>query len=155
MQKIGWAKVKDAAEAGGTGQAGGGRETLEALIANRYEVMASLCPWIRRGPQGRNRDPCQGRQNDLSLLKNRPSAGCRDVDRRSRQRQGWQPGRAAGTPVPRQDGGHARGASCGSTPASRVNSWPPTCRPGASRAEDEAASPRCAASFGRLRAHVR
>jgi hypothetical protein len=151
MEMIGWAKVRKVAPQMKTGdvRAVADNETLEAIIANRYEVMAKYARELRRA--------CAA---ELASLKNKgaehtaagptcasPAAGCTATSRRSPAT--CKPRSPTPPPRPRSSASWWRCARncarCGRAPTCRPSRPSPTCRPGASRPRNPA-SRRCASS---------
>ncbi len=154
MSKIGWATVKKVPPKLQLGAVKpvADEKTLEALIANRYEVMAGYAREMRRvckaelaaaeGKAGRPVAP-EGRQA-LAAPRRRAGAGFGPAA------TGPGPSRPSGA---RQDGHHARGTAPDVAQHLELAraARRPTCRPGAAGPRRAASSP-CSSSRMKLRA---
>jgi hypothetical protein len=107
-------------------------KTLEAIIANRYEVMAGYAREMRLACKAEIA-AFQGKQGDLALLKTAKRWLPRDEDKVP---ESALPGAGQGPcspPGARQDGRHARrtAPALAQHAAIRASNWRPICRPGA------------------------
>ena len=152
MEMIGWAKVRKVAPQMKTGEvrAVADSETLEAIIANRYEVMAKYARELRRACAAElaalqePRAPSTPPQAPTCASR---AAGCTATSRRSRAT--CRPRSPTPPPRPRSSASWWRCAKscarCGRARTCRPSRPSPTCRPGASRPRNRA-SRRCASS---------
>ncbi len=138
MQKIGWAKVKKLPPKMQLGDVVpvANEKTLEAVDRQPLRSDGRLCP--RNAPPTREElAQLKAKGADLSVLKAAKNWPHRDDDKvPAAARPNLVQARAA-PPGARQDGDHARRAApvAAQHLATRANSWRPTSRPGATRAE--------------------